>query len=223
MAIALLKAKSPTDVATETLQAAWAASSGNVDLAALALWYAKESEFITQPTVWQAQSDYSQNTIKNLEAVREKVRQLEASVGLSPTDTGKVDYRASSFSIGHMSNSRRGRRGRSGARNRTSPAPFPTGDDERVRILQAQLNSISAAIASTIPIVATYTQTYQVGDTVIDVADTLSTIGFVEVWDRDGQQITDSVITVANFPTVTVSASITLLDATVLVSGLPAV
>lgn len=224
MSLALLTASSPSDVSPETLDAAWASAGGNVNLAALALWLQLESRMMTEPVKWQAQNDYSQDNTANLAAVRDRVRELKALVGLSPQTTGQVDHRLGTMSVGHMVNSRRMRRGQRGRRHLTSSSlATAASSSPDLSAIQAQLDAISSAIALTIPIRRVFTD-YSIDAGVpllIDVSSVFSTIDNIEVW-QGSQQITEAVTSSHDFPNVTISSATPLTDIDVYVTGLPA-
>ena len=223
----LLTAKAPADATTEAIAAAFDASGGDTDLAALALWYAKESELLTNPAKWSAVADYSQDTSVNLTHVANKIRRLEAAVGLSAAATGGVDENLGGLSVGYMHVNRRGRRGgrrnRSGRYNSAGPlqAPPTVTATETIR---ARLDAISAAIAATVPITHTFADLDIVADVplTLDAGLLFSSVTSIEVFDGDGQLITEGITAHNNFPTVDIVSGITLNNADVHVIGLPA-
>lgn len=85
---ALLEALAPAGTPQASLDAAYTAAEGDVNAAALVLWWDHRSNIMSSPLSWSAQGDYSEDRTKNVDEVNNIVRQLEQTVGVGASAAG---------------------------------------------------------------------------------------------------------------------------------------
>lgn len=215
MSANVLRMLAPAGTSTTTLDAASSASGGNLNLAALALWYGERSALLSSPLKWSADGDYSEDNTATAKLIQEHIDRLEEKVGLAdPTGLPKLQS---------AKLTRSGREGLFMGSDTETSTSSTSVSTETTELLEA-LDAIMAAAAATVPISVNYNIDLNGTDDVItDVSESLSTITDVKVRDSDGIVITASVSVTSAHPNVTVGSAIAHAGVTVTVTGLPAV
>lgn len=218
---ALLESLAPDGLSQVTLDAAYDAAEGDVNQAALVLWWDHRSNIMSGPLSWSAQGDYSEDRTKNVYEVNKIISGLEQTVGVGTSASG-ID--TSQPMLGTAPMRRLGRETLYVGDPIVSTASSTVVDVSNAA-LWAKLQAIADAVTQSNLVAYQDTDIDLVADTplVVDVSSTIGEIVVVQILDDLDMEVTSGIEVTIEYGQVTLESGTNRNDYTLNVLGHPPV